>query len=141
MARKKTDFIIIHCASTKPSMDIGAREIDRWHRQRGFLKIGYHFVIRRDGSIETGRNLEDVGAHAVNYNSRSVGICLIGGVDEKMKPESNYTPEQWAALEKLVKYLKTKHYPDAQVIGHRNVDAGKACPCFDVLSWWRGIVK
>ena len=122
------------------NIDETLKEIDRWHRQRGFLKIGYQFVIRRDGTLETGRALEDVGAHTTNFNSRSVGICLVGGLDEQMKPEANFTPEQWAALEKLVKGLKSKHYPNAQVIGHRDV-AAKECPCFDVKSWWSEITK
>ena len=138
MARKKTDLIIIHCAATRPNQDIGAYEIDRWHRQRGFLKIGYHFVIRRDGSVETGRALEEVGAHAVNYNSRSVGICMVGGVDDKLKPQDNFTPAQWETLEQVVKKL-TAEYPDAQVIGHRDVDPRKACPSFDAIKWWKGI--
>lgn len=132
--RKATEYIIIHCAATKPSMDIGAKEIDRWHRARGFLSIGYHFVIRRNGTIETGRNLEEIGAHARGYNSTSVGICLVGGISESGKPENNFTQEQWKSLETLVKDLKTK-YPDAEVIGHRDV-AKKDCPCFDAWAWW-----
>ena len=45
MAREQTKYIVIHCSATKPSMDIGAKEIDRWHRERGWLKIGYGKVI------------------------------------------------------------------------------------------------
>ena len=58
MARKSTNYIVIHCSQTKPSMDIGAKEIDRWHRERGWLKIGYHKVIRRNGNIENGRGID-----------------------------------------------------------------------------------
>ena len=50
MARKATDYIVIHCSATRPSQDIDAKEIDRWHRSRGWLKIGYHKVLKRDGT-------------------------------------------------------------------------------------------
>ena len=63
MPRRKTDFIVVHCAATSPSMDIGLKEIDRWHRARGFLKVGYHFIIRRDGALEEGRQLHEPGVH------------------------------------------------------------------------------
>ena len=67
--RKDTDYIVIHCSATKPSMDhVDAKEIDRWHRQRGWRKIGYHWVIRRDGIVEEGRELGEVGAHARGFN-------------------------------------------------------------------------
>ena len=94
MPRRKTDFIVVHCAVTSPLMDIGLKEIDRWHRARGFLKVGYHFIIRRDGTFEQGRQLHEPGAHAKGYNHRSVGICMVGGVEEadKKTPQNNFTP-------------------------------------------------
>ena len=55
--RKETEYIVIHCSATKASMNTDAKEIDRWHRQRGWRKIGYHWVIRRDGVVEEGRDL------------------------------------------------------------------------------------
>src|SRR5210317_1731003 len=96
--REKTDKIIIHCTATKPSMDVGAYEIDRWHRQRGWLQIGYTLVIKRDGLIEAGRPLNVVGAHAKGHNSSSVSIALAGGVDEDNKPEENFTEAQHVSL-------------------------------------------
>lgn len=134
MARKHTDYIIVHCAATKPDMDIGAAEIDRWHRARGFLKIGYQFVIRRNGLIEPGRDVDVPGAHAKGYNHKSVGICMVGGVDNDMEPENNYTPEQFEALEVLLSLL-SEIYPEAKIIGHNEVNDYKACPCFDVQKW------
>ena len=53
----KKKGIIIHCSATKPSMDIGVKEINEWHLQRGWSGIGYHYVIRRNGDLETGRDL------------------------------------------------------------------------------------
>jgi N-acetyl-anhydromuramyl-L-alanine amidase AmpD len=155
MARKATDFIIIHCSATGPSHDLDIGEIDRWHRQQNWRMVGYHYLIRRDGTVQTGRPLMDGGAHAgPEYNNRSVGVCLAGGIQDgrggdanrdgetaefengkKGVPEANYTPAQWAALACLVRELRHR-FPQAQVIGHRDVNPHKACPCFDVKSWW-----
>ena len=135
-ARKTTTKIIIHCAATKPSMDIGLAEIDRWHRSRGWLKVGYHYIIRRDGTVEKGRSHEVIGAHAKGHNATSVGVCLVGGVDDANKPEDNFTPEQWGALEELVNLL-VEEYPMVSVIGHNEVDSNKECPSFDVQDWLR----
>lgn len=132
---RKIDKIIIHCAATKPSMDIGVKEIDGWHKQRGWKGIGYHYVIRRDGRVEKGRNNAEVGAHATNHNQTSIGICLVGGIDNQGKPESNYTSAQWAALLDLVKTVKGAYNVRSEnIIGHNQV-AKKACPCFDVPKW------
>ena len=132
--RKETTEIIIHCAATKPSMNVDATVIDRWHRERGWLKIGYHYVISRDGSIEIGRNEDTVGAHAKGYNATSVGKCLVGGMSEDGEPEANFTDEQWLMLTRLVDGLTSK-YPDSKVIGHNSVSS-KTCPNFDVGEWY-----
>ena len=132
--RKETTEIVIHCAATKPSMKVDATVIDRWHREKGWLKIGYHYVINRDGSIEIGRNEDTVGAHAKGYNATSVGICLVGGLSEDNEPEDNFTDEQWLMLTRLVDGISSK-YPDAKIIGHNNVST-KTCPNFDVGEWY-----
>ena len=135
MSRRTTDYIIIHCADTYPDMDIGKVEIDRWHRTRGFFCIGYHFVIRRSGVVERGRDSSVAGAHARGYNHKSVGVCMVGGKSRKDNgPEDNFTDKQWVALKSLVGTL-LKQYPDAEVIGHRDVSA-KACPSFDAKAWF-----
>jgi len=133
--RTRTDYIVVHCAATPPTLDIGRAEIDRWHRQLGWLMIGYHFVIRRDGTIETGRDIDVPGSHVSGYNANSVGICLVGGVDAKGKAEANYTAAQYASLAKLLRELKAK-YPNAVIQGHRDFPkVAKDCPCFDVRKW------
>jgi N-acetylmuramoyl-L-alanine amidase len=116
-------------------MNIGKKEIDTWHRQKGWLKIGYHYVIKRDGEVEIGRELEEIGAHVQGYNDRSLGVCMVGGIDDAGEPENNFTEEQFAALSTLLYQLKTI-YPDAEIKGHRNF-ANKACPSFDVEEWWK----
>ena len=136
MARKDTDFIIIHCSATGPNHDVDIKDVDRWHRELGWKMVGYHFFIKRDGTVQKGRELMDGGAHAgPEYNNRSIGICMAGGVAEDGKtPEDNFTNYQWKALWHLVKEM-TITFPEAQVIGHNDV-AAKACPCFDAKDWW-----
>ena len=132
--RNRTDYIVIHCAATKPSMDIGFTEIDQWHKRRGWLGCGYTWIIRRDGTIETGRSLEEVGAHVKGFNHNSVGICLVGGMDVDGDPDANYTQLQWDSLDSLVDVM-TKIYPNAAVVGHNDLDPNKSCPVFEVTEW------
>lgn len=128
--------IVIHCAATRPSMDIGAAEIDRWHRQVGYFCIGYHYVIRRDGTIEKGRPDDRPGAHARGHNDYTLGICLVGGISEKGKRnEDNFTPEQYQALYDLCETL-TERYKIDEIIGHCDLpNVTKTCPNFDVHNW------
>lgn len=133
-ARSKTDLIVIHCSATPSDMDIGRDEIDRWHKKRGWAGVGYHFVITRKGGLEYGRDAIARGAHAgPAYNGRSIGICLIGGVDAAGKPENNFTDMQWMSLQMLVTSLKLI-WPAAKIIGHNEIDR-RACPSFDVQAW------
>lgn len=128
-------YLVIHCSATPPSMDIGAKEIDKWHKGLGWAGIGYHFVIRRNGEVETGRPLEKPGAHVSGHNANSIGICLVGGVDGKNRAENNYTPEQWLSLEKTIHALKAR-WPNAVIQGHRDFpNVKKDCPCFDAKQW------
>lgn len=134
--RKETNYIVVHCAATRPSMDIGVREIRQWHKALGWLDVGYHYIIRRDGSIEQGRDVAVVGSHVAGHNSDSIGICLAGGVSEKdvKIPENNFTPEQFVSLENILRVTK-RLYTKATVKGHRDFNPGKACPSFDVHKW------
>lgn len=127
---RKINLIVVHCADTYARMDIGVKEIDKWHRARGWNGIGYHYVIRRDGTVETGRNEYIAGAHVSGHNANSIGICYAGGKGDDNRPEDNRTPEQKAALTNLIAKLRAK-YPEASVVGHRDLDRNKACPCFD----------
>jgi N-acetylmuramoyl-L-alanine amidase len=131
--RSKTKEIIIHCAATPPGMDIGAKEIRAWHMQKGWSDVGYHFVIRRNGKVDLGRDIGVVGAHAYGHNKESVGICLVGGVNNDGEPTDNFTVPQWVTLEHTVDFLM-KVYPQSNVIGHNEI-SDKACPSFDVRAW------
>lgn len=132
--RKKTmrtiNEIIVHCSATPEGKDFTIADIDRWHRQRGFTKIGYHYVIYRDGTIHVGRNESEVGAHCLGHNQNSIGICYIGGLSSDGKtPKDTRTDAQKKALTTLLQALKKK-YLSASIHGHRDF-AKKACPSFD----------
>ena len=128
---RKITKIIVHCSATLEGRDYTVADIDRWHKQRGWKGIGYHYVIYRDGSIHTGRKIEEIGAHCTGQNADSIGICYIGGVATDGKtPKDTRTPAQKAALRSLINELKAK-FPGITVHGHREF-ANKACPCFDV---------
>lgn len=134
-------YLVVHCSATQANMDIGAKEIDLWHRQRGFDRIGYHQIIRRNGKLEQGRPLDMPGAHAQGFNLLSWGVCLIGGVDVNGplgKPEANYTPEQFRTLTAVL-HAWGDLAPNAKPLGHRDLPSPharlKACPSFDVRHW------
>jgi len=142
---RRINSLVVHCAATYPSMDIGAADIDRWHRDRGWRCIGYHFVIRRDGLVESGRPLREAGAHAYGHNAHSVGICLAGGLQEdgakedQAAWEDNFEPTQMDSLVKLLDALLVM-FPGADVLGHRDLPGvNKQCPSFNVKPWWAQI--
>ena len=127
--------LIIHCSATKPEMDIGADEIRDWHKGKGWDDIGYHFVIRRNGELEKGRDVAISGAHARGHNFSSIGICLIGGIDSDSKADDNFTLKQYNTLIQLVSFLKMT-FPIDDVLGHRDLpNVNKECPCFDARAW------
>lgn len=126
--------IIVHCSATPEGRDVTVKDIDAWHRKRGFKCIGYHYVIYRDGSIHQGRPEEEPGAHCKEggHNRHSIGVCYIGGMTADMKKDKDTrTPEQKQALISLLKELKAR-YPNATIHGHRDF-AAKACPSFDAF--------
>lgn len=139
--RTRTDYIVVHCSATGSNQDIGAAEIDKWHRAKGWQCIGYHYVIRRDGTVEEGRARDVIGAHVEGWNEVSVGVCMVGGVDANdiTKAVNNFTPEQFESLKTLLLELK-QAYPNAKIQGHRDFPkVAKACPSFDVAEWLKKV--
>lgn len=141
--------IVIHCAATKPSMDIGKTEIEQWHVARNFSSIGYHLVIRRDGSLEKGRDWGVQGAHALNFNRNkdgklTFGICMVGGVAERdvRIVEDNFTDEQWSTLNRVLKEIIdftgiTEIYGHNELPGH----GSRGCPSFNSLVYKEWLLK
>jgi hypothetical protein len=135
---RSIEQIVVHCAATKPSLDVGVAEIRGWHKQRGWADIGYHYVIRRNGEVEKGRPDAQPGAHVAGHNQRTLGVCMVGGLDADGNPAPDYTPEQWRSLRELLDDLQARYDVDEDgILGHRDFPGvGKACPSFDVRRWW-----
>ena len=124
---KKNDvkYIIVHCSDTNNNDT--AIDIHKLHISFGWDGIGYHKVILRNGKIENGRPEFWKGAHAYEYNDKSVGVCLIG--------KNKFTLKQQKSLKKILTIWK-KQYPLSKIIGHRDLpNTNKTCPNFDVKSW------
>lgn len=127
--REKTDLIVIHCSATKPDQYIGAEEITQWHKERGWLACGYHFIIDRLGRLEIGRQEEAIGAGVKGYNNTSIHVCMVGGVAKNGKPSDNFTLEQYNTLRNTILLLRSR-YPATEIKGHTELDPSKACPSF-----------
>jgi N-acetylmuramoyl-L-alanine amidase len=129
--------IFIHCSDSTFG---DVEEIRRWHLERGFLDIGYHFVIlngfivkdklikNKDGVIEIGRPISQMGAHVTGRNKNSVGICLVG--------TNKFTEKQTESLLALVHELCQKYPIGMNIFGHYESASGKkqekTCPNIDM---------
>lgn len=92
---RKINKLIIHCSATPEGRAVSVSDITRWHRERGFRTIGYHYVIYLDGSVHAGRPVSEEGAHCLGQNRNSIGICYIGGLDAKsLLPKDTRTEAQ-----------------------------------------------
>jgi N-acetylmuramoyl-L-alanine amidase len=139
---RKIDEIIIHCTATRPDWWAGksaaakVKEITRWHLDRGWSDIGYHYLIDRDGTVVEGRPVERTGAHVKGHNTGTVGISLFGGFGGSAGDSfaDNFTEDQEQALLDLIAKLKADHPSITKISGH-NQYAAKACPCFSVPAW------
>jgi N-acetyl-anhydromuramyl-L-alanine amidase AmpD len=145
--RDSTDFIVVHCTATRKGQDIGLADVDRWHCAKGWDGCGYHEIIRLDGTVEFGREVGAIGAHAYGYNRRSLGIALVGGLNRMGTPANTYTELQLRALKDRLEH-HLGNYPAAEVVGHRDLSPDidgdgvierwewlKECPCMDVRAW------
>jgi N-acetylmuramoyl-L-alanine amidase len=141
---RRIDRIVIHCSATKVTSNYTPEQLLHDHLARGFKTYGYHYYVRKDGTIIPMRPLDEIGAHASGYNANSAGICYEGGLDASGKPSDTRTAEQKKAMLSLLQELKTR-YPIKHIDGHRDlspdtnkngivepVEWVKLCPCFDV---------
>lgn len=135
----KITHLVVHYTATYPDQrpEVTAAVVDQWHRNRTppFRKIGYHYFIRRDGTLEVGRAENEIGAHVGGQNTGKLGICWAGGLEHgSPKGLNNMTRAQERTLVALLQRLLDK-YPGAKVVGHRDL-APTQCPGFNVAEWW-----
>lgn len=139
--------IVIHCTATREGQDVTAATIRGWHRKQGWRDIGYHYVVRLDGAVEKGRPDNVVGSHVAGWNTGSIAIVYVGGLDANGKPKDTRTPAQKKALKQLIEMLRKAH--PVSVMGHRDLSPDKDgdgkvekhewlkdCPCFDAPAWF-----
>jgi N-acetylmuramoyl-L-alanine amidase len=153
--KREVDLIVIHCSATKENTDYTREELERDHRARGFAKGGYHRYITKDGAVHKLREFFEVGAHVAGHNSRSIGICYEGGLDERGKPKDTRTEAQMEALIKTI--TEAVSYGNGKVkriVGHRDLSPDtngngivephewvKLCPCFEAEPEYKYLLK
>lgn len=149
---REINKIIIHCSATKEGQNYTVSQIDSWHKQRGFSKIGYHYVVYLDGTYHRGRQDTEVGAHCTGHNKDSIGICYIGGLDKNGKSKDTRTEAQKKTIITLIRTLKARYPSIKEVIGHRDTSPDlnkngviepkeyiKDCPCFNAKEEYKNI--
>ena len=123
--RSETDQVVIHHTGNPTDDDLSAAEINASHKARGWSCIGYHYVVRKDGTVEQGRPHWTVGAHAYGHNSHTIGIHVCGNFEEAVP-----TDEQIESLAMLLANLCTDYglpIDRDHIVGHRELMA-TACP-------------
>lgn len=139
-SRRKIEKIIVHCTATPEGRDVSVDTIRKWHKERGWSDIGYHYVVMLDGTLRLGRDVDISGAHTQGYNSRSIGVVYVGGLTKDgKKSKDTRTIYQKDALTILLTRLH-QLYPQATIHGHYEF-ANKSCPCFKPKEEYKDILK
>ncbi len=138
-SKRNITKIVVHCSATPQGRYHTAQDLHRWHKERGWAGIGYHYVLCTGGALQQGRGINYTGAHAKGYNKNSLAICLIGGTNSEHVPTENaFTQDQLLFLEAFLIEMHAM-YPNAEVLGHRDLpNVTKACPCLEVSDIWLG---
>lgn len=157
-SKRRIDYIAVHCTAAREGQEQTVEQIRAGHLQRGFSDIGYHYVVYRDGTVHVGRNVDVSGAHVTGYNSYSIGIAYVGGLENRpgvaynqLKAKDTRTDQQKASLLALLMDLR-KLYPTAKIQGHRDFSPDlnhngtiepsewiKDCPSFDAKTEYRNV--
>jgi len=138
--------IVVHCTATRAWQDYDVDDIRRMHKAQGWADIGYHYLVKLDGTIQQGRDVDIIGAHVSGHNAHSIGVVYVGGLDNQGKAKDTRTENQKCALLNLMMDMR-RLYPKAKISGHRDFSPDKngdgtitpdeyikACPCFDAIT-------
>ena len=132
--------IIVHSTATPSGMRATASDIDRWHRQKGYDGIGYHFVVLHDGTIQAGRAVATIGAHCKGHNEHTIGVAYVGGLNSSKQSSDTRTQAQKLSLTALIKSLISQYPTIRKVSGHRDY-CNTACPSFDASAEYKQLIK
>lgn len=132
--------IIVHSTATPSGMRATARDIDKWHRLRGFDGIGYHYVILHNGEIQRGRDIARIGAHCKGHNEETIGIAYVGGLNSSKQSADTRTQAQKNSLTALIKTLLAQYPTIRKISGHRDY-CNTACPSFDATAEYINLIK
>jgi N-acetylmuramoyl-L-alanine amidase len=140
--------IVVHCtASSSSNTSVDAKMVDGWHLDRGWSGIGYHYLIKRDGTLEKGRWVDNAGAHAKGYNRSTIGVVYAGGIKGIIKGKyiadyDNMTDAQHKTLITTLNTLKDMYnLKNTDIIGHNELPkVTKDCPCL-TMSYIRDELK
>ena len=146
---RKIKYLVVHCTATSRQTSI-ASLLTAFHA-RGWSKPGYHYVVTPDGKLHSLLSEDQVSNGVKGFNSESINIAYIGGIDDKGKGVDNRTPEQKVALRETLRKLK-ETYPSAKILGHRDFSPDtngngivdpweriKECPCFDAIPEYKDL--
>ena len=125
LARTKTNLVVLHHTGGAAGEDPDAAQIDAMHRRLGWSGIGYHYLIRKDGTIEEGRPAFAVGAHAEGVNAQSLGVALCGNFCEEEPTAAQI--ESTAMLLAMLSATFGVEPDRTHIVGHRDLMA-TACP-------------
>lgn len=157
-SKRRIDYIVVHCTASREGQNMTVDDIRNQHKRQGWSDIGYHYVVTLDGRVHLGRDVDQAGAHVSGYNSNSIGVVYVGGLENdprkeysQLKAKDTRTDAQKAALLSLLMDLR-KLYPYAKIQGHRDfspdknhdgvvneVDWIKNCPSFDAKKEYRNV--
>lgn len=157
-SKRRIDYIVVHCTADREGQNKTVEQIRREHIARGWSDIGYHYVVDLQGRTYLGRDVDISGSHVSGYNSYSIGVVYVGGLEndpmktyKELKSKDTRTNAQKAALLSLLMDLR-KLYPKAVIQGHRDFSEDKNhngiidpwerikdCPCFDAKTEYRKI--
>ena len=127
-------YIVVHCTATPTTATIEAIQ-NYWQHHLGWTHNGYHYIILRDGTVENITPEAEIANGVAGFNSSSIHLSYIGGIDTNGIPQDNRTPAQKEAMFNLIMELSHR-YPNAEIKGHRDFPmVKKACPSFDVKQW------